>query len=90
MSVCRCAERSRPFATDLRPGSNERPRQWFVLRRNESRSAFNGYRLQWSAFSTVECRVCGGWWKTKAKWVGLLGDCEFFPQSRAPWVEPFQ
>lgn len=87
MSACRCGERARPFAIDLSPGSNERPRQWFVLRRNESYSAFNGYRHQWSDFSTIECRVCGGWWKTKAKWVSLLRDCDYYPESRAPRVE---
>jgi hypothetical protein len=89
MSACLCPERARPLATDLPPGSNDRPRQWFVIRRNESCSAFNGYRSQWSDFSTVECRVCSGYWKTKAKWVGSLRDCEYFPEQVAPRAEPF-
>lgn len=89
MTACRCPERQRPFAADLPPGSNDRPRQWFVLRRNESESAFNGYRSQWSAKSSIQCRVCGAHWATKASWVGYLPDCEFFPEMVPPKVAPF-
>ncbi len=82
---CKCAEAIRP--TSFQAGSNQRPRQWFVLRRNYSCSAFNGYRREWSAFSDVHCRVCGSQWRTKAAFVDELADCEFFPHS-TPKVAP--
>ena len=88
MAACQCSERHRPFMTELPPGSNERPRQWFVVRRNESRSAFNGYRQRWSDYCWIECRVCGAYWKTKAAWTGKLENCRFWPNTRAPRVEP--
>lgn len=87
MGACRCAERDRPFVESLRLGSNERPRQWFVINRNTSRSAFSGYREEWSAFSTVCCRVCGAWWKSKASFISKLTDCEYFPDRVSPRVE---
>lgn len=83
---CSCSECNRPLKSALPPGSNERPRQWFVTSRNVARSAFNGYRETWSDFSWIECRVCGAFWKTKAKFVSELQDCEYFPQRVAPRV----
>jgi hypothetical protein len=89
MTACRCSERARPFARDLSPGSNDRPRQWFVLRRNESCSAFNGYRSEWSDFSSVVCRVCGAHWRTKASFPDHLQNSDYFPQHAEPRVEPW-
>ena len=87
--ACKCGERRRPLKIDIPAGSNDRPRQWFVLRRNESRSAFNGYRAEWSKNSLVSCRVCGAQWSTASKVVAQLDDCEFWPASIAPKAEPF-
>lgn len=84
--ACACPERSAPLPSDLPPGSNQRPRQWFVLRRNYSRSAFNGYKKQWSDFSDVMCRACEEHWRTKAGFVVALPDCEYWPNSYPPRV----
>lgn len=86
---CACAERHRPIGP-LGEGSNQRPRQWFVLRRNYSRSAFNGYRSEWSDYSDVQCRVCRNVWRTKAPYVHSLQDCEYFPSRNAPKMEAIQ
>lgn len=86
MSACSCSERSRPFADELAPGSNERQRQWVVLTRHESRSAFNGYRKEWSDYSLIACRVCGSQWRTKAAFVCRLSNSEYFPKRREPQV----
>lgn len=88
MPACICTERNRPLKADLPNGSNERPRQWFVFRRNYSRSAFNGYRAVWSDFSDLSCRVCGAHWRSRASYVAKLDNCEFWPRERAPKVEP--
>ncbi len=85
--ACRCGEHKRIIGYDLPKGSNERPRQWFVYRRNESRSVFNGYRSTWSDYSHVYCRVCNCHWKTKAEYVGKLPDCEYWPKEVAPRAE---
>lgn len=86
MTACSCPEKSAPLPVDLKPGDNRRPRQWFVIRRNRSRSAFNGYCEQWSDFSDVYCRACGRYWRTKAAYVSGLLNCEFWP-NHAPRVE---
>lgn len=88
MSACTCSEKQRPLTVPA--GSNDRPRQWFVLERNASRSAFNGYKQVWSDFSWVQCRVCGAHWKTKAAWVGDLKNCEHFPETVAPRVPAYE
>jgi len=88
--ACNCSERKRPFAVDLPAGSNERPRAWLVLRRNETCSAFNGYRRQWSRYSNVMCQVCGQYWRTEAKWVGKLRDCTDWPERHPPRLEPVE
>lgn len=85
---CKCSERKRPFHCDLAQGSNERPRQWFVTRRNKVQSAFNGYRAEWSPYSDVHCRVCGEYWRTKASFVANLQNCEYFPRTVPPTIEP--
>lgn len=84
--ACKCDERFAPFKSGLPEGSNERPRQWFVIRRHESCSAFTGYRRQWSEYSDVACRVCGSHWRTKADFVDELEDCTFWPKD-APRAE---
>lgn len=83
---CTCAEATRP----IRPpeGSNQRPRQWFVARRNWICSAFNGYRRQYSNRSDVYCRVCGVHWRSEARWVHKLPDCEFFASGKNPPIMP--
>lgn len=52
-NVCLCADRSR-----LR-----------VVDRNCNHSAFNGYHRTWSAYSSIVCLACGGYWRTKAAYV---------------------
>lgn len=86
MPACRCSERKRPFKRDLAQGSNERPRQWFVLRRNYSCSAFNGYRTMWSDYSDLACRVCAAHWRSKSPYVAALDNCEYWPESHPPMV----
>lgn len=90
MPACRCSERKRPFKADLVEGSNQRPRQWVVLKRNWTRSAFNGYKIKWSKTSYLMCRVCGCHWDTTAQGiVDKLNDSEFFAEGRIePKVEP--
>lgn len=87
MRACNCSEKNRPMAGDLPPGSNERPRQWFVIMRNRSNSYRDG---GWSEISVIACRVCGGYWKSKAKFVDKLKDDEFFPYDTAPPVPAFE
>jgi hypothetical protein len=88
VTACVCSEKAQPLPTGLAAGANSRPRQWFVTQRNESISAFNGYKRAWSDFSWIHCRVCGAHWKTKASFVGDLPNCEFFPARNPPVVEP--
>ncbi len=48
---------------------------WLVLRRNYTRSAFNGgSRWEHSALSDVSCAKCGARWRTKAHYVRDLQD----------------
>ena len=91
MTACKCSEKKRPFKSSLPKNSNERPRQWFVINRNHRHYKSPGrFGSTWSDYSRIECRVCGGYWKTKAKWVNELDDCEYFPNSHAPKVEPYE
>lgn len=85
--ACSCDERRRPLQSALPVGSNRRPRQWFVLRRNWTRSAFTGYRVAWSASSDICCRVCGSHWRSSASWVADLPDCEYWPERHYPREE---
>lgn len=85
MPACQCAEKKRPAVVPK--GANERPRQWFVLTRNSSRSAFNGYQERWSDYSYICCRVCGAHWRTKMN-VGEFESSEYFPNRHEPRVEP--
>lgn len=61
---CRCSAVPKP----------QRRRNWVVLQRNGNRSAFNGYRWQWSAYSACRCTRCGAVWRTKAAYVRDLPD----------------
>lgn len=90
MASCKCSERKRPFSCDLATGSNDRPRQWFVLQRNESRSAFNGYRSEWSDYSYICCRVCGAHWRTKSKVVSKLENSDHWPGRVEPQVAKYE
>jgi hypothetical protein len=56
------------------------------MRRNFTRSAFNGYRTQWSASSDVYCAVCGSYWRSKAAWVDELPDADLL--AELPHAEP--
>lgn len=88
MSACKCGERERPFLSDLPTGSNDRPRQWYVVRRHVSRSAFNGYRERYSRFCSVYCAVCGAYWRTAADFPTHLPDAPDLP-APLPKAEPW-
>jgi len=88
MTACRCAERHQPLPGTLLPGSNDRRRQWVVLIRNESRSAFNGHRPRWSAMSLIACRVCGAQWRTKSRIVDSLPGCPEWPERHPDRADP--
>jgi hypothetical protein len=60
----KCKERDKPVEK----------RAWFVLQRYCNHSAFNGYHLTSSDYSTVHCIKCGAIGRTKAKYVALLRD----------------
>lgn len=54
---------------------DHRPR-WRVRQRNQNRSAFNGGRATWSAWSEIVCLAngCPGIWRTKASYVRDIPD----------------
>ena len=58
----KCSREHRPF--------------WAVIQRHGNASAFNGYHWQYSAYSSVFCRLasCGRYWRTKAVYVEQLPD----------------
>jgi hypothetical protein len=88
MPACQCTERKRPLT--CAPGSNDRARQWFVLRRNYTQSAFNGYRQMWSDYSDLSCRVCGAHWRSKAPFVAALLQCSYWPRTIPPKAAPYE
>jgi hypothetical protein len=47
-------------------------KNWYVARRNSRCSAFDGYRVKWSPYSTVICPACSRAWRTKAAYVSTL------------------
>lgn len=49
-----------------------RPRSLQVIQRRQRRSAFDGYRVMPSDYSTVRCLWCGHVWRTKAAYVDQL------------------
>lgn len=61
---CKCSESKKPALERL----------WVVLQRNGNASAFNGYHWTYSDYSSVQCRVCGAVWRTKADYVFSLKD----------------
>lgn len=61
---CHCPERNKPIEK----------RAWFVTQRNYRCSAFDGYRQQYSEYSTVNCGLCPACGRTKAKFVDALPD----------------
>lgn len=64
---CNCQERKKPV----------NQRNWVVIKRNYSCSAFNGYHCKHSDYSTVYCRSCHAVGRTKAKYVYVLPDGTF-------------
>ncbi len=63
---CKCEERKKPV----------KDRAWFVLLREHHCSAFAGYRVTPSKYSTVHCNSCGSAGRTKAAYVSELKDYE--------------
>lgn len=61
---CKCPEREKPINV----------RRWYVLQRNGNQSAFAGYRWTPSAYSCVQCHICGAVWRTKSNFVTKLKD----------------
>lgn len=57
------------YACECKPKDK---RKWFVMRRHERCSAFEGYRRVFSNFSDVFCLGCFRLWRTKARYVGHL------------------
>ncbi len=55
---------------------DQRMRNWYVVDRNVNHSAFNGYRPQYSKYSTVRCRNCNMCVRSKGRYVGTLPDGE--------------
>jgi len=49
---------------------------WRVMQRQCNHSAFNGYRLTYSEYSTLICMApgCTGCWRTRAAYVGAIPD----------------
>ena len=59
---CHCPERKRSVTE----------RRWVVTQRRCNHSAFNGYRMTPSDYSTVWCLSCGAIGRTKAAYVDQL------------------
>ncbi len=88
---CVCSENKRPFKSDLSYMSNNRPRQWFVIKRNYRHTKSAGiFGSNWSDYSTVVCYVCGSSWKTKAKYVNKLENCSYFNTLNFPKMPVFE
>ncbi|MDH3466206.1 MAG: hypothetical protein OES26_09910 [Gammaproteobacteria bacterium] len=60
--ACSCLEREKPPIK----------REWVVWKLRFNTSAFNGYKVTPSDYSTVHCQVCGKVWRTKAAYVDEL------------------
>jgi hypothetical protein len=63
-AICRCEERKKPLAK----------RRWEVMQRYCNHSAFNGYRMDPSDWSSIRCARCHANWRTKARYVSALRD----------------
>lgn len=70
--ACQCEEKKEPLAVP--PGGNRPARLWRVMQRNCNHSAFNGYHLTFSDYSSVLCLRCGAAWRTKADYVFATPD----------------
>jgi len=60
--ACSCPERKKPPAD----------RDWVIWKLRYNTSAFNGYQVTPSDYSTVHCEECGMVWRTKADYVDAL------------------
>jgi hypothetical protein len=69
---CHCDERRKPVEK----------RKWGVSRRNCRCSAFDGYQVMASDYSTVHCLVCRAAGRTKAAFVDQLPDVDL---KRGDW-----
>jgi len=49
---------------------------WRVVQYRQNRSAFNGYHPTRSEYSEIRCLRCGGYWRTKAKYVEEIAIAE--------------
>jgi hypothetical protein len=63
-TICRCDEKLKPITV----------RRWHVFQRLCNHSAFNGYRHEYSQYSSVGCAQCGAVWRTKGGYVRVLPD----------------
>jgi hypothetical protein len=52
----------------------EHKASWTVLQRHGNASAFNGYRWQDSAYSSIRCGQYGRVWRTKGAYADTLPD----------------
>jgi hypothetical protein len=59
---CKCAERKKPI----------RERNWQVLQYKSRCSAFDGYKVMISDFSSICCKSCGAAGRTKAAYVDTI------------------
>lgn len=64
MSVCKCEESKR----------DADHRSWYVVHRNVSYSAFNGYKAAWSDYCLIVCARCSATWRTKANYTLTTDD----------------
>jgi len=64
---CHCEERKKPV----------KKRNWFVIDFRCNYSAFNGYHCTTSDYSSIQCRSCGAFGRTKAKYVDELSQGKF-------------
>lgn len=61
-AACRCPEREKPVSE----------RAWVVTKYKYNESAFNGYHITSSDYSTVRCDECHRSWRTAAAYVEEL------------------
>lgn len=59
---CKCKERDKPIAQ----------RNWEITQYRCNHSAFSGYHYTPSDYSTIHCKTCDSWGRTKAAFVKQL------------------
>jgi hypothetical protein len=59
---CKCPEKQKPVEE----------RDWAILQYKHNRSAFNGYEMTPSEYSSLHCNQCRASWRTKAEYVHRL------------------